>query len=109
MEIVTMTGAVAAIASTASFLPQAVKILRTRDTSSISTGMYAITVSGFALWTTYGIMLGKWPLIVSNSISLLLSAFILLMTLVSPREREKIVESIAPQDAVKRKRRKPVA
>jgi MtN3 and saliva related transmembrane protein len=107
IEPVTIIGAVAAIASTASFLPQAVKIIRTRDTSSISTGMYAVTVTGFALWTTYGIMLGKWPLIASNSISLLLSAFILLMTLVSPRDREKIVRTIAPGEAHKRKRRKP--
>ena len=106
MEITTIVGAVAAVASTTSFLPQAIKIIRTGDTSSISIGMYAITVTGFALWTTYGVMLGAWPLIVSNSISLLLSAFILLMTVVSPHEREKIAKTIDPKDAAKRKHRR---
>ena len=58
----------AAITSTASFAPQAWKIIKTRETKDISTGMYSLTVAGFALWLAYGVMLGQWPLIATNGI-----------------------------------------
>jgi guanylate kinase len=63
MQFVEWIGALAALASTASFAPQALKIIRTRQTKDISTGMYLLTVSAFAAWTLYGAMLGRWPLI----------------------------------------------
>ena len=47
--------------------------------------MYGITVVGFALWFVYGLMLGKWPLIFTNSVCLGLSAFIFAMKVLSPR------------------------
>ena len=52
VELVTILGSLAAIASTVSFTPQAWKIIRTRDTDAISAPMYALTVVGFALWTS---------------------------------------------------------
>lgn len=96
MEIVTMVGAVAGIASTASFLPQVVKVLRTRDTKSISVGMYVVTVTAFALWVTYGAMLGEWPLMVSNGISLVLSAFILAMKLLPKQAVAAVADTAEP-------------
>lgn len=97
MQLVTIIGSLAAIASTVSFTPQAWKIIRTRDTDAISAGMYALTVTGFALWTAYGVMLGQWPLIVTNSICLLLSAFILTMKLLPRRERDKVADVLDPE------------
>jgi MtN3 and saliva related transmembrane protein len=58
--------------------------------------MYAITVTGFALWTTYGVLLRAWPLIASNGLSLVLSAFILAMKLMPPDEKEKVAAALAP-------------
>jgi len=49
MEIAVIGGSLAALASTISFAPQAWKIIRTRQTGDISRGMYAITVTAFAL------------------------------------------------------------
>src|ERR1700732_5480116 len=72
-------GVLAAISSTGSFAPQAWKIIKTRETKEISTGMYSLTVAGFALWLAYGVMLGQWPLIATNGICLALAAFILVM------------------------------
>jgi MtN3 and saliva related transmembrane protein len=94
--IVTAIGGVAAVASTVSFMPQAVKIIRTRDTSSISTGMYVVTVFGFVLWTTYGVLLHQWPITASNGICLLLSAFILTMKLLPRHKKEHIAEVLEP-------------
>ena len=70
-------GVGAALCSMASFLPQVVKIIRERDASAVSLRMYIVTVTGFALWTAYGVALKSWPLIASNAISLGLSALIL--------------------------------
>lgn len=92
----TIIGGIAAVASTTSFLPQAIKIIRTRDTESISTGMYTVTVMGFILWTTYGVLLKAWPLYVSNGVSLILSAFILMMKLLPRRSKEKVAEAVEP-------------
>ncbi|MCO5066482.1 MAG: SemiSWEET family transporter [Rhizobiaceae bacterium] len=71
-----------------SFTPQAWKIIKTRDTSSISAPMYALTVLGFALWLAFGLLKAEWPIIITNGVCLILSAFILLMT-VLPESRKK--------------------
>lgn len=94
MELANLIGAAAAVASVSSFGPQAWKVIKTRDTSSLSAGMYAITVTGFALWFAYGIMLGQWPLIVTNLVCLLLSGFILGMIVAPQRAKEKVADSI---------------
>jgi MtN3 and saliva related transmembrane protein len=70
-------GTCAALCSMASFVPQIVKIWRERDASSVSLRMYAVTVAGFTLWTTFGGLIRSWPVAGSNLICLLLSATIL--------------------------------
>jgi MtN3 and saliva related transmembrane protein len=79
-----------------SFVPQAWKIIKSRRTEDISAVMYAVTVLGFALWTAYGVMLGQWPLIFTNSICLMLSAFILLMKLLPRRQKNAIADALDP-------------
>ena len=75
------TGYVAATLTTVAFIPQAVKTIRTRDTHSISLGMYVVFTIGIVFWFGYGIVLGSWPMIVSNAITFVLSATILAMKL----------------------------
>lgn len=74
-------GYVAAFLTTVSFIPQAVKTIRTRDTRGISVGMYAVFTVGVACWFGYGLVLGSWPMIVSNVITLALSGTILALKL----------------------------
>lgn len=85
-----VVGAFATIASITSFTPQAWKILKSRDTRSISTRMYLLTVSAFALWTIYGLLTGSWPLILTNAVCFLLSGFILSMKVLPQGSIEKI-------------------
>jgi MtN3 and saliva related transmembrane protein len=96
MSLITIIGSLAAIASMVSFAPQAWKIIKSRHTADISLGMYAITVCGFALWTIYGVLLGQWPLIVTNSICFLLSGFILVMKVLPRRQRNKVADALDP-------------
>ena len=96
MELATLVGGLATIASTTSFVPQAWKVIRTRDTSAISKRMYVVTVIGFSLWLTYGLLLGQWPLILTNGICLALSAFILWMKLLPKRQKEAVAAALDP-------------
>ena len=96
MDTATLVGGMATLASTTSFVPQAWKVIRTRDTKAISKRMYTVTVIGFALWLTYGWMLGQWPLILTNGICLVLSAFILMMKLLPREQKEAVAEALDP-------------
>ncbi len=70
-------GYVAAAMTTLAFVPQAVKTIRTRDTRSISLGMYVVFTAGIAMWLVYGIALDSMPMILANVVTFLLSATIL--------------------------------
>jgi MtN3 and saliva related transmembrane protein len=76
-----LIGYLAASLTTLSFLPQALHTFRTRDVSGISLGMYATFTTGVALWLVYGLLLGAWPLIAANGLTLLLALAILVMKL----------------------------
>jgi MtN3 and saliva related transmembrane protein len=79
--LIDLIGSVAAVLTTASFIPQAWHSFKTRDVSGISLGMYSVFTVGVALWLVYGILLLAWPLIIANSITLALAATILGMKL----------------------------
>ena len=98
MNLAILIGGLAACASTISFTPQAWKIIKSRQTKDISAGMYVLTVSGFALWTVYGVLTSQWPLIVANTICLVLSAFILLMKLLPRAGKDRIADAIDPSN-----------
>ena len=70
-------GFLAATLTTVAFVPQALKTLRTRDTSGISLGMYSVFTAGIACWFGYGLYLQSWPMILSNAVTFVLAAIIL--------------------------------
>ena len=97
MNVITLLGACAAIASTVSFAPQAWKVIRTRRTADISAAMYAITVTAFALWGVYGLLLRQWPLVASNGLCFLLSGFILVMKLLPRSGKDRVADMVSPE------------
>jgi MtN3 and saliva related transmembrane protein len=94
MKYIPILGYLAAFISTASFAPQAWKIIRSRETKDISLGMYLLTVSGFVLWLLFGVLIGQWPLVLSNGICLVLSTFILTMKLLPRSKKNAVAEAI---------------
>ncbi len=72
-----LIGLTAAFMTTGSFLPQAIKTFRTRDTKSISLSMYAMMTVGVALWLVYGLAIDSLSLILANGFTLAQSAAIL--------------------------------
>ena len=74
-------GYAAAALTTVSFVPQAVHTIRTRETHGISLWMYVLFTVGVACWLGYGLLLGSWPMIVANIVTVALAAIILLLKL----------------------------
>ncbi len=72
-----LIGYIAATLTTASFLPQALMTIKTRNTASLSLGMYSAFTLGVLLWLIYGWHLQDLAIIAANAVTLLLSATIL--------------------------------
>ena len=70
-------GYVAATLTTVSFLPQAILTIKTKDTESLSLGMYSLFTLGVFCWLIYGISISDKAIIFANSITFLLAASIL--------------------------------
>ena len=85
----TVLATIAGILSTSSFVPQVLKAWRERDTAAISKRMYLVTVTAFVLWSAYGFLIGAWPLIVFNLLSLGLSGTILALKLRNDRQETR--------------------
>jgi MtN3 and saliva related transmembrane protein len=81
MQLIDVIGTLAAILTTASFVPQAWHTFRTRDVRGISLGMYSAFTLGVACWLVYGLLLSAWPIVIANCITLALAATILGMKL----------------------------
>ena len=81
MTAVTAIGMLAAILTTAAFVPQVIKTWRTRSTADISLGMFAILVAGVAAWLIYGLLIGDAPLVLANGVTLMLAGTILFFKL----------------------------
>lgn len=79
MPLAEIIGGVAAALTTASFLPQAIKVVRTRETDAISLAMYAMFTTGVALWGIYGLMTMQWSIIIANAVTVVLASIILAM------------------------------
>jgi MtN3 and saliva related transmembrane protein len=76
-DMIGYLGYLAATLTTASFLPQAILTLKTKDTRSLSLTMYSLFTLGVFCWLLYGIYIANKAIIFSNSITFLLAASIL--------------------------------
>lgn len=81
MDLTAIVGNVAAFLTTISFLPQAIKTIRSKNTRQLSLPMYLLFVSGVALWIWYGVFSNSTPIIIGNAITLVLAGTILIYKL----------------------------
>ena len=81
MDLTLLLGNLAAFLTTASFLPQAIQTIRTRDTQGISLSMYVMLVCGLILWTVYGLLNGLLPIILANVVTFFFAGTILIYKL----------------------------
>lgn len=81
MDSLTLLGLVAATLTTVSFVPQVVKMRKSKSTKDVSLGMFVILCTGIFLWLVYGVFTNSLPLIAANSVTLILGLMILAMKL----------------------------
>ncbi|MDA8095018.1 MAG: SemiSWEET transporter [Betaproteobacteria bacterium] len=74
-------GLTAGTLTTVSFIPQVLKTWRSRSTHDISLGMFLLFSLGVLLWLLYGALVGAFPVVVANAVTLVLSVAIVLMKL----------------------------
>lgn len=79
MDVSTLIGLIAAVSTTLSFLPQAIKTIKSKHTKDLSLEMYSIFTAGIFLWLVYGILINDLPLIISDGITLLFTSTILIL------------------------------
>ena len=77
MALLDYTGYAAALCTTGAYVPQVLRVWRTRSTQDISLKMFLVLVAGLILWLVYGFWKGEIPLIAANSVTLMLASIIL--------------------------------
>jgi MtN3 and saliva related transmembrane protein len=70
-------GLAAGFLTTISFVPQLLKIWKSKSAEDVSKKMFLAIAAGVFLWLVYGVILGQWPIIIWNAISLVLACAIL--------------------------------
>ena len=81
LPLIDVIGATGATLTTLCWLPQALKVIREKETRALSLPATAAFTLGVVLWLIYGLAIGHWPLIGSNAITLMLMAVILAIKL----------------------------
>ena len=76
-----LVGMIAGTLTTIAFVPQVWRVWKTRSTKDISLSMYLVFTAGVACWLAYGLMLGAWPIIVANIVTLGLTGTVLALKL----------------------------
>ena len=81
MAFIPYLGALAAFLTTAAYIPQAYRTIKTRSTSSLSLPMYLLLFCGTMLWTVYAVYTANLPVLVANAVTAVLSGIILWLKL----------------------------
>ncbi|MEE8328321.1 MAG: SemiSWEET transporter [Thermodesulfovibrionia bacterium] len=77
INYIAIIGLIAGTCTTISFLPQVIKIIKTKETKDISISMYIILATGMLLWIIYGIFIEALPVILANTISFIFATIVL--------------------------------
>lgn len=80
-ETATLVGAVAAVCTTAAFVPQVVRVWRLRSASEISLATFSLFSFGTFVWLVYGLLIDSWPVIAANAVTFLLAVSIVVLKL----------------------------
>lgn len=88
MQIEQVVGIAAGVLTSISMLPQLIKLIQERKADALSPVMLIVLVSGLSLWTYYGILREDWPIIITNSFSLILNITLLTLRQIYKKRQE---------------------
>ena len=64
-----LIGFIAAVCTTFAFLPQVIKVWKTKQTKDLSLRMYTIMFIGICLWFVYGLRINSLSIIIANIVT----------------------------------------
>ena len=94
MDYVQLLGLSAAVITSVSNIPQALKIIRTKETKGVSTRSYTLLLVGLLFWIGYGIQRNDLPIILSNALSAIICGSVLFLKLTSKKVLEDLHDKI---------------
>jgi MtN3 and saliva related transmembrane protein len=74
-------GIVSGVLTGISLLPQLLKVIREKESESVSLVTLVVLLAGLAGWVWYGILKEDWPIIITNSFSFLTNTAIIILSL----------------------------
>ena len=77
MDYINIIGLTAGTLCTISFLPQVIKIWRSKSAQDVSLSMFTLFSVGIVCWIIYGFLVASFPIIGANLITLLLALVII--------------------------------
>ncbi|HVY98224.1 MAG TPA: SemiSWEET transporter [Dongiaceae bacterium] len=93
-------GLIGACLTTFSFLPQAIRIWRTRSARDVSLVMYVMMTTGSVMWLIYGLLIGSPALIVSNGVGVVMVGSVLALKLQDMLRPRNLLVEIVEHEAV---------
>lgn len=87
MSAENLLGVAAGVLTTIAFVPQVLRVWRTRTARDLSLATFSIFTLGVALWLAYGVMIASLPIVLANAVTLLLAGSILVMKIAFDRHR----------------------
>ena len=79
MDKTQVVGIIAGTLTSIASIPQLVKIIQKKKVEDISLGMVLFLIMGISVWVYYGILRSDWPVIITNSFSLLVNITLLIL------------------------------
>ncbi|UTW12730.1 SemiSWEET transporter [Marinobacterium rhizophilum] len=96
MDNTTLVGMLAAVCTTAAFVPQVLQILKSGNVDGISVAMYSTFTFGVTMWLIYGIILQDLPMFLANLVTFLLSSSVLILTLRKRWQNRRAPKGVIP-------------
>lgn len=87
--IINIVGYAAAICMICGYLPQAIHTIRTHDTDGIAMPTFLLLGFGSVFFVIQGLMLGNWPLIITNTITTVSSVIVFAIKVQNDRRKKR--------------------
>ena len=78
---VEIIGFVAALLTTSAFVPQVIKVWKSKSSKGVSVPMYLVLLLGVFLWGVYGYLIDSMSIMIANTVTGLLQLMILILIL----------------------------
>jgi MtN3 and saliva related transmembrane protein len=92
---ITLIGSFSGACTTVAFLPQVLRVWRLKRADEISLVTFVVFSIGTFGWLTYGFLVGSWPIVLANGLTLVLALTLLALKLKWDRSGAPRAPSIA--------------